>query len=102
MSGPGLRWSTRWAPMEQRGKLEKFLIPETIFGVGSLAEVGDAVRRAGGSRALVVTDPGVLAAGWVDRALPHLAAAGLSWQVWSGVTSNPKDTEVEAGFERYL
>jgi len=88
--------------MEQRGKLEKFLIPETIFGVGSLAEVGDAVRRAGGSRALVVTDPGVLAAGWVDRALPHLAAAGLSWQVWSGVTPNPKDTEVEAGFECYL
>ena len=31
--------------MEHRGKLEKFLIPETIFGVGSLAEVGDAVRR---------------------------------------------------------
>lgn len=88
--------------MELRGKLEKFLIPETIFGVGSLAEVGDAVRRAGGSRALVVTDPGVLAAGWVDRALPHLKAAGVSWHVWSGVTPNPKDTEVETGFESYL
>lgn len=88
--------------MELRGKLEKFLIPETIFGVGSLAEVGDAVRRAGGSRALVVTDPGVLAAGWVDRALPYLEAAGLSWQVWSGVTPNPKDTEVENGFGRYV
>jgi alcohol dehydrogenase len=59
------------------------------------------VRRAGGSRALVVTDPGVLAAGWVDRALPHLAAAGVSWQVWSGLTPNPKDTEVAAGFEQY-
>jgi len=87
--------------MELRGKLEKFLIPETIFGVGSLAEVGDAVRRAGGSRALVVTDDGVLAAGWVDRALPHLTAAGVSFHVWSGVTPNPKDAEVEAGFECY-
>ncbi|MGH3757815.1 iron-containing alcohol dehydrogenase [Actinophytocola sp.] len=87
--------------MEQRGKLEKFLIPETIFGVGSLAEVGAAVRRAGGSRALVVTDPGVLEAGWVDRAMPHLKDAGLSWQVWSGVTPNPKDREVEAGFGSY-
>ncbi|HEV7648878.1 MAG TPA: iron-containing alcohol dehydrogenase [Actinophytocola sp.] len=86
---------------EHRGKLEKFLIPETIFGVGSLAEVGDAVRRAGGSRALVVTDPGVLAAGWAGRALPHLADAGVSWQIWSGVTPNPKDTEVEAGFGQY-
>jgi alcohol dehydrogenase len=87
--------------MELRGKLEKFLIPETIFGVGSLAEVGDAVRRAGGSRALVVTDPGVLEAGWVDRALPHLQEAGLSWQIWSGVTPNPKDHEVEVGFGTY-
>lgn len=87
--------------MERRGKLEKFLIPETIFGVGSMAEVGDAVRRAGGSRALVVTDAGVLAAGWVDRALPHLTAADVSCHVWSGVTPNPKDAEVEAGFECY-
>ncbi len=87
--------------MDPRGKLEKFLIPETIFGVGSLAEVGDAVRRAGGSRALVVTDQGVLAAGWVDRALPHLAAAGLSWRIWSGLTPNPKDHEIEAGFADY-
>lgn len=87
--------------MEPRGKLEKFLIPETIFGVGSLAEVGDAARRAGGSRALVITDPGVLAAGWVDRAIPHLRAAGLSYQIWSELTPNPKDREVEAGFEGY-
>src|ERR1700741_119296 len=91
----------RGGAMEPRGKLEKFLIPETIFGVGSLGEVGDAVRRAGGSRALVVTDPGVLAAGWVDRAVPHLKAAGLSWRVWADVTPNPKDHEVESGFTAY-
>lgn len=87
--------------MATRGKLEKFLIPETIFGVGSIAEVGDAARRAGGSRALLVTDPGVLAAGWVEQALPHLRAAGLAYEVWSGVTPNPKDHEVEAGFGVY-
>ncbi len=87
--------------MATRGKLEKFLIPETIFGVGSLAEVGAAVRRAGGSRALLVTDPGVLAAGWVESALPHLRAAGVACEVWSGVTPNPKDHEVEAGFAVY-
>ncbi|MPZ85534.1 MAG: iron-containing alcohol dehydrogenase [Actinophytocola sp.] len=88
--------------MGSRGKLEKFLIPESIFGVGSLAEVGDAARRAGGSRALVVSDPGVLAAGWVDQAVPHLRAAGLSYRIWSDLTPNPKDREVEAGFLHYL
>lgn len=85
-----------------RGKLEKFLIPETIFGVGSLAEVGDAARRAGGTRALVVSDAGVLAAGWVDRAIPHLRSADLEFRVWSGLTTNPKDVEVAAGLQRYL
>jgi alcohol dehydrogenase class IV len=89
------------SPPRVRGKLEKFLVPEMIYGVGSLAEVGDAVRRAGGSRALVVSDPGVMAAGWVERAIPYLRAADLSYQVWSDLTSNPKDREVEAGFQRY-
>ncbi len=85
-----------------RGTLNKFLIPETIFGVGSLAEVGDAVRRVGGTRVLVVSDPGVIAAGWVDRAVPYLDAAALEYQVWSDITPNPKDREVEAGFQTYL
>lgn len=88
-------------PDPARGKLEKFLIPETIYGVGSLAEVGDAVRRSGGSRALVVSDPGVMAAGWVEQALPYLRSAGLSYRIWSDLTPNPKDREVEAGFEQY-
>lgn len=85
-----------------RRTLNKFLIPETIFGVGSLAEVGDAVHRAGGTRVLVVSDPGVMAAGWVDRAVPHLAAAALEYRVWSGITPNPKDHEVDAGFQVYV
>jgi 1,3-propanediol dehydrogenase len=90
------------APDSTRGKLEKFLIPETVFGVGSLAEVGDAARRAGGTRALVVSDAGVLAAGWVDRAIPYLRWAGVEFRVWSGLTANPKDVEVAAGLQHYL
>lgn len=90
------------APVSLRGRLNKFLIPEIIFGVGSLAEVGDAVRRAGGTRALVVSDPGVMAAGWVDRAVPYLEAAAVEYQIWSDITPNPKDREVEGGFQRYL
>jgi alcohol dehydrogenase len=84
-----------------RATLEKFLIPETIFGVGSLSEVGDAVRRVGGTRVLVVSDPGVMEAGWVDRAIPHLSTARLDYLMWSGLTPNPKDHEIEAGFRTY-
>ena len=90
------------APRALRGRVSKFVIPEVIFGIGTLAEVGGAVRRVGGRRPLLVSDPGVLAAGWVDRATPHLADVRVQWRLWHGLTANPKDIEVQAAFESYL
>ena len=84
-----------------RGRVSKFVIPEVIFGIGTLAEVGGAVRRVGGHRPMLVSDPGVLAAGWVDRALPHLADVRVQFRLWHGLTPNPKDFEVEAAFDSY-
>jgi alcohol dehydrogenase len=89
------------APPRARRRVSKFVIPEVIFGIGTLAEVGAAVRRVGGQRPLLVTDPGVLATGWVDQALPHLADVRVQSRLWSGLTPNPKDFEVEAAFESY-
>jgi alcohol dehydrogenase class IV len=89
------------APDVRRGRVSKFVIPEVIFGVGTLAEVGGAVRRVGGHRPMLVSDPGVLAAGWVDRALPHLAEVHMSSRLWHDLTPNPKDFEVEAAFTSY-
>jgi alcohol dehydrogenase len=92
---PGELWPSR-------GRVSKFVIPEVIFGVGTLAEVGGAVRRVGGRRPMLVSDPGVLAAGWVERAMPHLDDVRVDWQLWHGLTPNPKDFEVQAAFESYL
>ncbi len=89
-------------PARPRWAVNKFLVPEVIFGVGALSEVGNAVRRTGGRRALVVTDPGVMAAGWVEESMPWLRAVGLDVHLWHGVTPNPKDHEVEAGVQAYL
>lgn len=80
----------------------KFLVPDVIFGVGVLSEVGQAVRRQGGVHVLVVSDPGVAATGWTEEALGHLAAAGVSAELWDGLTPNPKDHEVAAGCDVYL
>jgi alcohol dehydrogenase class IV len=85
-----------------RGRVSKFLIPEVIFGVGTLGEVGGAVRRVGGTRPMLVSDHGVLSAGWVERALPHLNEVSLDCELWSDLTPNPKDFEVQAAFEHYL
>jgi alcohol dehydrogenase class IV len=80
----------------------KFLVPDVIFGVGMLSEVGQAVKRLGGMHAFVVSDAGVIAAGWAAEVLEHLAAAGVAAQLWAGVTPNPKDREIEAGCRAYL
>src|SRR6202008_1025467 len=46
--------------------------------------------------------PGVLEAGWVERAEPYLADVRVESQLWHDLTPNPKDFEVQAAFESYL
>ena len=83
-------------------RLLKFQAPEIVFGPGSLAEAGFPAERLGaGARRLVVTDPGLLPTGWVDELLDHLREAGLVPTLWQGVTPNPKDHEILAGFQKY-
>ena len=79
----------------------KFQAPEIVFGVGSLREAGFAARRLGARRPFVVTDIGLFEAGWVDILIDHLTDVALEPTVWSGVTPNPKDHEVAAGYDRY-
>jgi alcohol dehydrogenase class IV len=79
----------------------KFLVPDVIFGSGVLSQVGQAARRQGGVHVLVVSDRGVAEAGWTVEVLGHLAAAGVSAELWDGLTPNPKDHEVAAGCDVY-
>ncbi len=84
-----------------RQAVSKFLVPEIVFGPGSLSEAGYAARRLGARRVFVVTDPGIIEAGWVSELLRHLSDVGLPFTVWHDVTPNPKDYEVSAGYEVY-
>jgi alcohol dehydrogenase len=90
------------APVEYSTSIVKFHAPEIVFGIRSLAESGFAAGRLGARRPLVVTDDGVHDAGWVHELLSHLRAVGLDPTVWRGVSPNPKDVEIAAGYERYL
>jgi alcohol dehydrogenase len=80
----------------------KFLVPDVIFGIGVLSEVGQAARRQGAVHVLVVSDKGVAEAGWTSEVLRHLTEAGVSAELWDGLTPNPKDHEVAAGCGAYL
>ena len=83
------------------GRLAKFHAPEIVFGPGALAELGHCAARLGARRPFLVTDPGLIEAGWVDEAVACLRQSGLYPALWHDVTPNPKDHEIEAAFSRY-
>lgn len=82
-------------------RLLKFHAPEIVFGIDSMAEAAHAAVRLGGQRPLLVTDPGLIEAGWVDELVGHLRTQDVQAQVWSALTPNPKDHEITAGHEFY-
>jgi alcohol dehydrogenase class IV len=86
---------------ETLSALRKFVAPEFVFGVGCLQLVGQYARNLGGSKAFVVSDPGVCAAGWLQRTLASLDEAGLRHSTFTHVSPNPLFQEVEEGAELF-
>jgi len=82
-------------------ELRKFVAPEFIFGVGALKLAGRYAKNFGASRILIVTDPGVMAAGWTDRVIENLELEDLPYVIFAGVTPNPRAEEVMRGAEVY-
>ncbi len=77
--------------------LELHLRGNTRFGVGSVETLPDLVREAGGQRIFLVTDPGVVRSGVVDRVTAVLAAGDLHATVFADVEPNPGTGTVERG-----
>ena len=82
-------------------ELRKFVAPEFIFGINARNLAGRYAKNFGARKVLVVTDPGVLAAGWTDEVLATLRDEGLEYALFSSVTSNPKAEEVMQGARLY-
>ena len=64
--------------------LRKFVSPEIIFGVGARKSVANYARTFGARKVLVVSDPGVVAAGWLDEICNLLSEADIEYTTLSG------------------
>jgi alcohol dehydrogenase len=81
--------------------LRKFVAPEFVFGIDARKLTGRYARNLGARKVLVVTDPGVLAAGWAQEVIATLEAVHLDYTVFSAVSDNPKAEEIMAGADLY-
>jgi alcohol dehydrogenase len=86
-------------PLHQFSTLASFdYQPRTrlIFGVDSVEQVGALARELPSARCLLVTDPGVVAAGHAGRVSKLLSAAGLKVVLFDRVVENPTTRCVDA------
>jgi alcohol dehydrogenase len=75
-----------------------FVIRDRVrFGRGAVESLPELVRETASDRAFIVTDPGVRAAGVVDRVVAMLGSAGIPAGVFDEVEPNPGASTVERG-----
>merc|ERR1711916_120490 len=65
-----------------------------VFGNGVVDSVGEQTKALGGSRALLVTDPGIVQAGHADRVQKSLLDSGIAVTVYDQVHENPTTQDV--------
>ncbi len=68
--------------------------PSIQFGSGMLATLGETARARLGDRIFLVTDPGMLATGIVERALEILKSADIDVTVFSEVQADPPESVI--------
>ncbi|MDA0254633.1 MAG: iron-containing alcohol dehydrogenase [Planctomycetota bacterium] len=71
--------------------------PRLIVGEGGLGRLGELARDLGARRALIASDPGIVAAGHAAAGVAALEETGLTATVFSEFGENPSTVEIEAG-----
>ena len=76
----------------------RMILNETAwFGRGAVDALTDEVKRRGYRKALIVTDKTLAQCGVVAKVTARMDAAGLAWQMFSGVIPNPTIDVVKEG-----
>lgn len=68
-----------------------------VFGAGEFARLGEVARDLGGTRCLLVADPGMVKAGYAPEATRSLKARRMTVSCFHEFEPNPTSAMVEAG-----
>ncbi len=82
---------------EHPEELRKFVAPEFLFGNQARRLAGRYANNYGAVRVLLVTDPGVVAAGWPEDVSRSLEDVGVPFTIYQNVLPNPRAEQVMEG-----
>lgn len=89
MTAPSLPQFSTLAPFDHQPRTR------LLFGVDSLERIGELARELAACNVLLVTDPGIVAAGHAERALRVLESGKLNVTVFDRAAENPTTRCVE-------
>jgi alcohol dehydrogenase len=93
-------WNVLWfAELSTMQPFDFQLPTRIVFGPDKVNELGRLARQLGARRVLLVSDPGIVAAGHAPRGLQILQAAGIETLLFDRVDENPSTELVEVGAE---
>jgi len=72
---------------------------KVLYGVGAAEGVAQEAVTLGANRVLVVTDPGIVQAGLLEKVTDSLSAAELAFEVFDEIEPNPRDATILQGAE---
>ena len=82
--------------------VHRFILNEvSYFGPGARKELPEVVNRLGKSKALIVTDAGLVKVGVAKMVTDVLDEAAVPYEIFSDVKPNPTVTNVKNGIEAY-
>jgi choline dehydrogenase len=82
--------------------VRSFVIPTVMkHGLGAIQTLADEAKALGMKRPLVVTDPGIVKAGLLERATAPLKAGNMGYAVFDKVAPNPPIAIVDEGAAFY-
>ncbi len=73
--------------------------PRIVMGPGSLMRIQDEIKRLGGGPVIIITDPGIVAAGIAGRLEKILTDAGIAFARFDQVSPDPNLETAAKGIE---
>jgi alcohol dehydrogenase class IV len=74
-------------------------VPEILFGLGVIGDLGNRARSIGATKVMIVTDEGVAGVGILDRVLGILEKSKIACGVFGKVEKEPSLENVESAFK---